>query len=434
MARGTPEAPAISTMTDAFTYRDGSLCCENRGTGDLARQVGTPCYVYSRAAIETHYRQLVEAFAPADPLICYSVKANGNLAVLEILRDLGSGFDIVSGGELFRALRVGADPQKIVFAGVGKTEAEIRQALEADILMFNVESEPELAAIDRVASALGVEARVAIRLNPAIDPKTHRHITTGKREAKFGIDLESARSLVGRMGSWPGVRLVGYHAHIGSQVTDPRPHAASLAKVVGFAQSCTPPNSTIEVVNIGGGFGIDYVPGQAPPPQAFADLLLPVLEQARQPLKLIMEPGRFIVGNAGVLLTRVVYVKTNSDGRRFVICDAAMNDLIRPALYDAHHRIWPVASDAPFEDDGLGPADVVGPICETGDFLAKARPLPPVAEGDLLAVFSAGAYGFTMSSNYNARPRACEVLIDDTECRVVRRRETYEDLIREETP
>ncbi len=422
------------STTEAFTYRDGGLACEGCGAEAIARQVGTPSYLYSAAAIEANYRALADAFAPASPLICYSVKANGNLAILRLLRDLGAGFDIVSGGELFRALRVGADPAKIVFAGVGKTGDEIRQALQAGILMFNVESQPELAAIDRAAAALGTQARVALRLNPDIDPKTHRHITTGKKETKFGIDLAAARALVARMAEWPSVRLIGYHAHIGSQVTDPKPHAASLAKLIAFAAEGVAQGGAIEYVNIGGGFGISYVPGQAPPPSAFAELLLPLLAQAPKPPRLVMEPGRFIVGNAGVLLTRVVYVKRNSEGRRFVICDAAMNDLIRPALYDAHHRIWPAASERPFESDGLAPADVVGPVCESGDFLARDRPLPEVAEGDLLAVFGAGAYGFSMSSNYNARPRACEVLANGSDYRVVRRRETHEDLIRQETP
>jgi diaminopimelate decarboxylase len=419
-------------MTDAFRYQRGSLMCEGYEAAELAREVGTPCYVYSRCAIESAFRALAEAFASANPLICYSVKANANLAVLRLLRDLGAGFDIASGGELFRVQRAGAPADKVVFAGVGKAEGEIRQALQAGILMFNVESEPELAAIARAADALGVEARVALRLNPDIDPKTHRHITTGKEGTKFGIDFATARKLVARMPEWPAVRLVGYHAHIGSQVTDPRPHAASLGKLIGFARECNPPNGSIEYINIGGGFGIDYVPGQAPPPSAFAGLLLPLLEAAGRPFKLLMEPGRCIVGNSGILLTRVLYVKRDSAGRRFVVCDAGMNDLIRPALYDAHHRVWPVRSHRPFENDGLAPADVVGPICESDDFLAKERPLPEVAEGDLLAVFSAGAYGFSMSSNYNARPRACEVLVEGSQYRVIRRRETHEDLIRQE--
>jgi len=422
------------STNSAFNYRDGHLVCEACRAEDIARDAGTPCYVYSRQAIEANFRALAHAFAPASPLICYSVKANGNLAILRLLAELGAGFDIVSGGELYRAQRAGADPAKIVFAGVGKTRPEIRQALEAGVLMFNAESEPELAAIEAVAAERGLSAPVALRLNPDIDPKTHRHITTGKKENKFGVDLEAARALVARMPEWPHLRLVGYHAHIGSQVTDPKPHAASLGKLVDFACSVQPPGGAVEWVNIGGGFGIDYVPGQAPPPAAFAELLLPLLEAAPRRLKLIMEPGRFIVGNAGVLLTRVLYVKRSSAGRRFIICDAAMNDLIRPALYDAHHGVWPAASHRPpFEADGLAPADVVGPVCESGDCFAQDRPLPEVAEGDLLAIFSAGAYGFTMSSNYNARPRACEVLVDGAKARVVRRRETLDDLIRQET-
>ena len=419
-------------MTTGFAYHNSTLTADGVELAEVAARVGTPCYVYSRSAIEANFRTLTEAFAPADPLVCYSVKANSNLAILEVLRDLGSGFDIVSGGELYRVRRIGADPGKIVYAGVGKTQPEMRDALEAGILMFNVESEPELDVLDHVAESLGATAKVALRLNPDIDPNTHRHITTGKKENKFGIDLETARRLVVRMDRWEHVALVGYHAHIGSQVTDPEPHARSLANLIAFATECEPPGGRIEYVNIGGGFGIDYVPGQAPPPSAFADLLLPRLQAVPKPLKLILEPGRFIVGNAGVLLTRVLYVKRNSSGRRFVICDAAMNDLIRPALYEAYHQVWPVHSDAPFQTDGLPPADVVGPICETGDYLARERPLPEVGEGELLAVFSAGAYGFTMSSNYNARPRACEVLLEGGGFRVVRRRETYEDLVRHE--
>ena len=416
---------------DAFTYRGGSLQCDDVDATELAREVGTPCYVYSRASIEANYRLLAEAFGPARPLICYSVKANGNLAVLDILRRLGAGFDIVSGGELFRAQRVGADPAKIVFAGVGKTEGEIRQGLEAGILMFNAESSSELATIDRVAGSMGVQARVALRLNPDVDPKTHHYITTGKRENKFGIDFETARGVVAMAAELRQVRIVGYHAHIGSQVTDPEPHAASLRKLIEFADACVPANSTVEHINIGGGFGIDYKPGQAVPPERFAEAILPLIAASGK--KLIIEPGRFIVGNAGVLLTRVVRVKRSGE-KRFVVCDAAMTDLIRPSLYGAYHGVWPVCSDAPFESNGQTLADVVGPVCESSDFLAKDRPLPEVVPGDLLAVFSAGAYGFAMSSNYNARPRPCEVLVDGNRSRTVRRREIYEDLVRHETP
>ncbi|MBL7222762.1 MAG: diaminopimelate decarboxylase [Candidatus Brocadiae bacterium] len=416
---------------DAFSYRGGCLNCDDLPAAELASQVGTPCYVYSRAAIEQQYRTLTDAFAEADPLICYSVKANGNLAVLELLRGLGSGFDIVSGGELFRVRHIGADPSTVVFAGVGKTDREIREALDAGILMFNAESSSELAAINRVAADLGTTARVALRLNPDVDPQTHHYITTGKKENKFGIDFETAAGIVARITDYPHVRLVGYHGHIGSQVTDPKPHAESLGKLIEFANQCAPANSEIEYINIGGGFGIDYQPGQAVPPSAFAKLLVPVIREAGK--KLILEPGRYIAGNSGILLTRVVHVK-RSGGRRFIVCDAAMTDLIRPSLYDAYHAVWPVLSDAPFEENGCGPADVVGPVCESGDFLAKGRHLPDVQQGDLLAVFSAGAYGFAMSSNYNARTRAAEVLVDGDTYRVVRRRESYEDLIQQELP
>ncbi|MFP4057125.1 MAG: diaminopimelate decarboxylase [Candidatus Brocadiia bacterium] len=414
---------------DAFTYRGGSLLCESLRAADLAAEVGTPAYVYSRRAIESSFRRLAEAFAPVQPLICYAVKANGTLAILRILRDLGSGFDIVSGGELYRVEKAGGEPARTVFAGVGKTDEEIRQALAAGILMFNVESESELQALDRVAGGMGAQARAALRLNPDVDPGTHDYIATGKKETKFGIDLATARALVARMAAFPSVRLVGYHAHIGSQVVDPEAHAASLRKVVAFAQEHGPPEGEIEYLNIGGGFGIDYRPGEAPGPETFAELLVPLIRQSGK--KLLMEPGRFIIGNAGILLTRVLHVK-RSQGRRFVICDAAMTELIRPALYGAYHAVWPVRSDAPFGSDGFAPADVVGPVCESGDFLARERPLPEVAQGDLLAVFSAGAYGSAMSSNYNTRPRPCEVLVEGTTHRVVRRRETYEDLIRNE--
>lgn len=416
---------------DAFAYRGGCLACEELSVADVARDVGTPCYVYSRRAIEGRYGELADAFAAADPLICYSVKANGNLAILRLLRDLGAGFDIVSGGELFRVQRIGGDMARVVFAGVGKTEGEIRQALEAGVLMFNAESASELEAINGVAAQLGTTAQVALRLNPDVDPKTHEYITTGKKENKFGIDFATARDMVGRIAELEHVRLVGYHAHIGSQVTDPKPHAASLSKLVRFAEECQPSNSRIEYINVGGGFGIDYRPGQAVPPAAFAELIVPLIQQADK--KLILEPGRYIVGNSGILLTRVVHVKRSGE-RRFIICDAGMTDMIRPSLYDAYHGVWPVLSGRPFEENGCGPADVVGPVCESADFLAKERRLPEVEQGELLAVFSAGAYGFAMSSNYNARTRPAEVLVDGSDYRVVRRRETYEDLIRQEMP
>ena len=417
---------------EAFTYRGGCLTCEDVAVADIARAVGTPCYVYSRQAIEGAYRRLAEAFAPADPLICYAVKANGSLAILRLLAELGAGFDIVSGGELFLVQQAGGDASKVVYAGVGKTEREIREALEAGILMFNVESESELALINRVAGDVGTEARVALRLNPDVDPKTLEYISTGKKDSKFGIDFAAARRIVAGIGDLPNVRLIAYHGHVGSQVTDLGPHAAALRKIIDFAADCRPPTGPIEFVNIGGGFGIDYKPGQAPPPTAFAELLLPIVEQSGLNVRLAIEPGRYLVGNAAVLVAEVVHQK-QTPARRFLIVDAAMNDLIRPSLYKAHHGVWPVVSDAPFEENGQPPVDVVGPICESGDFLAKDRPLPEMAAGDLLAVFSAGAYGYAMSSNYNARPRPCEVLVDGRDYRTIRRRETYEDLILTDT-
>ncbi|MFW6161137.1 MAG: diaminopimelate decarboxylase [Planctomycetota bacterium] len=416
---------------EAFTYRGGCLMCEGVSVADLAGEVGTPCYVYSRRAIESRYGRLAEAFAPANPLICYAVKANGSLAILRLLADLGAGFDIVSGGELFLARTACGDGARVVYAGVGKTEAEIRQALQAGILMFNVESEDELALIDRVAGEMGETAPVALRLNPDVDPRTMEYIATGHKDSKFGIDFATARRIVEGVGERPHVRLIGYHGHVGSQVTDLGPHAEALERIIAFAADCQPPTGPIEYINIGGGFGIDYRPGQAPPPQAFAELLLPQLEASGLEVRLILEPGRYIVGNAGILVTRAVRLK-RTPARRFVVVDAAMNDLLRPSLYKAHHGIWPVRSDAPFEEDGFEPADVVGPVCESGDFLGKERRLPPVAAGDLLAVFSAGAYGYAMSSNYNARPRPPEVLVDGDTYREIRRRETYEDLILQE--
>lgn len=407
--------------------------CEGVSVADLVREVGTPCYVYSRQAIAARYRRLAEAFAPADPLICYAVKANGSLAILRLLAGLGAGFDIVSGGELFLVRKAGGDPAKVVYAGVGKTEAEIRQALGAGILMFNVESEDELALIDRVAGEMGTTAPVALRLNPDVDPRTMDYIATGHKASKFGIDFATARRIVEALGERPHVRLVGYHGHVGSQVTDLEPHAEALERIIAFAADCPPPTGPVSYINIGGGFGIDYRPGEAPAPGAFAERLLPQLAASGLDVRLIVEPGRYIVGNAGVLVTRVVRLK-RTPARRFLVVDAAMNDLLRPSLYKAHHGIWPVRSETPFQDNGFEPADVVGPVCESGDFLGKERPLPAVEPGALLAVFSAGAYGYAMSSNYNARPRPPEALVDGETYRVIRRRETYEDLILQEAP
>jgi diaminopimelate decarboxylase len=419
---------------DHFHRRDGHAYAEEVPLAALADAVGTPTFVYSRRTIELHYRRLAEAFAGVDLLLCYSVKGCSNLGVLSILERLGAGFDIVSGGELFRVLKTGADPRKIVFAGVGKRPAEMRAALDAGILMFNVESEPELRLLDEVARSADTCANVALRINPDVDPKTHTYISTGKRESKFGIDLETADRLAKEIPSLAGVRVTGVHAHIGSQITEVGPHVEAMKKALDFAARARAAGNPVDTLNMGGGFGIYYRGGEARPAGEFGQALVPLVKAAG--LRLVLEPGRFIVGNAGVLLSRVMYVKTSGD-RRFVIADAAMNDLIRPSLYGAHHSIWPEA--APFEEaeaearaSECWTADIVGPICETGDFLGKDRRLPPVSNGDLLVVRSAGAYGMVMSSNYNSRPRAAEVLVDGDRWTVVRERETLDDLVRGE--
>lgn len=402
----------------------------------IAERVGTPTYVYSTRTVLMHLKKLTEAFAELDPLICYSIKANGNLSILKLIVGTGVGFDVVSGGELFRALRAGASPEKIVYAGVGKTDAEMEYALKHDVLMFNVESVPELHALNEVAANLGKTARVALRINPDVDPHTHTYITTGKKENKFGLAPEDALKVVHKeLPRLKSVRLCGVHAHIGSQITETAPYARALKRMTDFVEDCSVAGQTLTHLNMGGGFGIFYTDHAARPASEFADVLTEPVKQMG--LKLVLEPGRFVVGNAGILLTRVLYVK-QTPAKRFIIVDAGMNDLLRPALYQAEHVIWPVRSEIDPRSDEVGElplADVVGPVCETGDFLAKDRPFPEVRRGDLLAVFGAGAYAMTMSSNYNARPRPAEVLVRDSSAKLVRRRETWEDLVGlEETP
>ena len=419
---------------DHFNYRDLELFCEDVKLADVAEAAGTPAYVYSRRTITDHYHRLAEAFAWAKPTICYSVKACANLAVLRIFVELGAGFDVVSGGEIHRVLKAGGDAGKIVFAGVGKTDDEIAQAVDLGIHLFTVESEPELEVIESVAAGRGKRVRAALRVNPDVDPETHTYITTGKRENKFGVDLERAGKVLERRGDFPHVDFVGVHAHIGSQIVSVDPYVIALGRIAHFIREQEAAGVILETIDIGGGFGIFYKLGEALTAKEFSDAIRPVV----QPLgkAIIMEPGRFIVGNAGVLLTRVIFVKESGE-RRFVVVDAAMNDLIRPALYGAEHRVWPLRPPFMPEDvarmPGLKTADIVGPVCESGDFLALARPFPDVKRGDLLAVFSAGAYGMTMSSNYNARPRAPEVLVEGSDFRVVRRRENFDDLTRLES-
>ena len=416
-----------------FEHRDRELFCEEVGASKLAAEFGTPLYVYSAGTLRDHFRRIRDAFRAADPLLCYSVKANSCLAVLEVLRREGSGFDIVSGGELFRVSRIGADPATVVFAGVGKTGDEIRAALRFGIRFFNVESEEELRRVDAVAKEERKIATVALRLNPDVSPDTHHYIATGKMETKFGLDLALARAAAAAARGLRNVRLQGVHVHIGSQIRETAPYEAALERALALARELAAGGHEITTLNLGGGFGITYTDDkEALPAEAFAaKLALPVRAAG---FSLILEPGRFVVGNSGILLTRVIGTKA-SGGKRYAVTDAGMNDLIRPSLYGAFHRIWPATGPAPERLAGkdLADTDVVGPICESGDFLGKGRLLPALRAGSLLAVFSAGAYGFSMASNYNSRPRPAEVMVDGAKARLVRARETHEDLVRGET-
>jgi diaminopimelate decarboxylase len=411
----------------AFAYQGSEFCCEEVPLTKIAQDVGTPCYIYSRRMLVEGYRALDQAFAGLPHLICYAMKANANLAILRVLLDQGGGLDIVSGGELFRALRAGADPQRIVFAGVGKSAEEIEAALRADILLFNVESPQELKAIHAVAAKLGTPARVAVRVNPDVDPKTHPYISTGLRQSKFGVPIQEALELYRNMRALNHLDPVGVHAHIGSQITQVAPFQESLAKLVLLVKALRQDGFNIQYLDIGGGIGIRYKDESPPAPIEYAKTLRPLLDALA--CMVLMEPGRFLVGNAGSLVTRVLYEKANQD-KKFLVVDGGMNDLIRPSLYNAYHTIVPVVQRANGHAEVT--LDVVGPICESGDFLAKDRSLPACQPGDLLAVLSAGAYGFAMASNYNARPRVPEVMVNGDRFAVVRARETYEDLIRGE--
>ncbi|MGQ9475698.1 MAG: diaminopimelate decarboxylase [Actinomycetota bacterium] len=409
----------------AFQYLDGVLHGEEVPLTRVAEEVGTPVYVYSRRTLRDHYRRLDQAFAEVPHLICFSVKANSNLGVLSVLAREGAGADIVSGGELYRALKAGIPPEKIVFAGIGKTAEEMAFALRSGILMFNVESEEELLLLDRVAAETGRRANIALRVNPDVDPGTHPYIATGMKEAKFGIDMEEALALYERAASLERLRVVGVHQHIGSQITEVEPFRVSLEKTGRLVRSLRERGLDIRYLNIGGGFGIPYGEERVPYPVDYARALAPVLKE--HGCTAILETGRMIVGNAGVLLTRVLYRKS-SGKKRFLVVDAAMNDLIRPSLYGSFHRIIPVVDRGREEET----VDVVGPVCESGDFLARDRALPRAEPGELLAVMSAGAYGFVMSSNYNSRRRAAEVMVDGRDFLVVRERESLNDLVRGE--
>ena len=411
-----------------FEYRQGELYCERVPVSQIAKEVGTPCYIYSHATLIRHFQVYDSAFKNIPHLIAFAMKANSNLAILRLMAKEGSGVDIVSGGELFRALKAGVPPSKIVFAGVGKNAEEIRDALKADILMFNVESSPEIHALNDVAASLGKKARVALRINPDIDPKTHPYISTGLKKSKFGIAADRAVEEFMLASSLGHIEVVGVHAHIGSQLTDVTPFVESLKKVITLVDQLKRQGINIRYLNIGGGLGITYSDEKPPLPQELADAVSPLVKDLN--LTLVMEPGRVIVGNAGILVTKALYEKIG-ETKRFIIVDAAMNDLIRPSLYNSYHDIRPVSEVLLHRPKHA--VDVVGPVCESGDFLAKDRTLPEVKPGDLLAVMSAGAYGFVMASNYNSRPRVPEVLVKDGEVHVIRTRESYDDLVRGET-
>lgn len=423
---------------DEFRYQNGQLCCEQVPVKDIAAAVGTPTYIYSASTIVAHYQHMAQAFALLAPTICYSIKSCQNLHICTLLREQGSGFDVVSGGELYRAMQAGADPAKIVYAGVGKTDSEICQAIEAGIALFNIESQEELENLAKVAGSRNTRVSAALRINPDVDPKTHAYTSTGKKETKFGVDLDTAARLFRQWHNHKAVHLRGAHLHIGSPVYTVEPYVEAINKVLKLIRSLRKDGITIDSLDIGGGFGADYGVTASPSAADYARQIVPLL--ANEGLKIYIEPGRSIIGNAGILVTKVLYTK-QTPAKKFAIIDAGMNDLIRPSLYGSYHFIWPAGvtpQHVPpgraerLDLPGLEEMDVVGPVCESGDFLAKGRYLPAVKRDDLLAVFTAGAYGMVMSSQYNSRPRAAEVLVEGSQWRVIRRRETYQDLLRQE--
>jgi diaminopimelate decarboxylase len=408
-----------------FAYRDNQLYAEEVAIKDIAAQVGTPVYIYSAATLRRHFRVFDEAFTGTDHLICYAMKALSSLSILKLFGSMGSGFDIVSGGELMRCMRAGAEPKKIVFSGVGKSDEEIAAALDAGILMFNVESRPELHRLAEVARKRKVKAPVSLRVNPDLDPGTHPHISTGHRNSKFGIPLAQVFEYYAEARGLPELELVGLSTHIGSQITETGPFVEAGEKVAAIARKLRADGIDLRYLDIGGGLGIPYLE-EPPPPSAYAAAILKPL--AGLGLKIIAEPGRVLVGNAGILVTRVMYMK-ETDVKRFIVVDGAMNDLIRPVLYEAYHAIWPVQKTSGRQSVV---ADVVGPVCESGDFFAQEREMPEPQAGELLAVMSTGAYGFVMASNYNSRARSPEVLVEGTRVHVIRERDTFEDIVRGE--
>jgi len=427
-----------------FHYRDGHLYCEDVDLARVATEFGTPTYVYSAGTILDHYTRLDAALAPLNHLICYAVKANSNRAILNLLVGAGAGFDIVSGGELFRVLAAGGDSAKCTFAGVGKSGDEIEYALEQGVYSFNVESEAELEAIERVAGAKKMRAPIALRVNPDVDPHTHQYISTGSQENKFGIALNQVSAVYERAARMSNIEIVGVQMHIGSQITEAKPFASAIEKVAPVVRDLKS-KYAIKFFSIGGGMGIIYLhalgsgPGKwwhdhGSEPSAFsvgdyAEAIVPPLRDLG--IRTLVEPGRFLTGNAGVLLTRVRYIK-QTGGKKFAIVDAGMNDLIRPALYQSYHEIVPAKQPKTERERKISKIDIVGPVCESGDFFALGREMPEVHEGDLLAIMSAGAYGFVMASNYNSRPLPAEALVRGDKFALIRKRQTWDDLVRGE--
>ncbi len=423
---------------DYFNYQDGRLFSEHVDVESIVAEVGTPVYIYSKATFKHHLQMIQQAYDDLDTTICYSVKACGNIHILKFMAEAGSGFDIVSGGELYRVIQAGGNPENIVYAGVGKTDTEITEALNAGIGYFNIESEAELNNLICLAKENNTPSKIpkaALRVNPDVDPETHTYTTTGKKETKFGVDIERARKIFADFGKNNSVALCAIHIHLGSAGHTIEPYIEAIEKILTLIEQLRSDGFTIEAVDIGGGYGADYITGTAPTAADYAAAIVPLLKDKN--LKLILEPGASIAANAAILVTQVLYLKTGGE-KKFVIVDAGMNDLIRPPLYGAFHFIWPANVDRKFvpgrrDKDlkltGTEVVDVVGPICEPADFFAKDRALPPVKRGDVLSIFTAGAYGFSMASNYNSRGRAAEVLVDGDNFSVIRRRETYEDLI-----
>ena len=421
---------------DYFSYKNGKLFVEDVDVEKIAAEVGTPVYIYSKATFKNHLRKIQDAYNELDTTVCYSVKACGNINILKFMAEAGSGFDVVSGGELYRALQAGGSSAKIVYAGVGKTNTEIIEAMNAEIGYFNIESEAELENLIQLAKQEGKEPKAALRVNPDVDPKTHLYTTTGKKETKFGVDIERARKVFTEYGKNETVQLCAIHIHLGSAGHTVEPYVEAIEKILVLIEQLRTDGFTIETLDIGGGYGADYITAESPTAADYAAAIVPLLKDKN--LKLILEPGASIAANAAILATQALYLKTSGE-KKFVIVDAGMNDLIRPPLYHAFHFVWPVKiaekftpahRDKNLQLDGTELVDVVGPICEGADFFSKNRALPPVKRGDLISIFSTGAYGFSMSSNYNARGRAAEVLVDGGEFAVIRKRENYEDLIK----